>query len=311
MNIKFNNSTTLLPKLVGETKHYPPAVKEWNDSVYTYNKNYLKNLPTKDIATNKIIKSYFSLNDCKHLARSKRMRILIRKLAGTNIFIAKPEFKQTNDNLSLTIYTLDRERQLLLRKFFYNIRKCENTRKIKNMSPINKYNTYELWRNKYGINKSLKNLENKTLMGFKNNLANRIKFIKNKYLLFAGNSSGSLLKYKHININRTHYLKTKSNIYALRRIRKNIYTNFNEKFSKYKIIKKINIPYFGSKFLSEAKFLRFFNQFKNNSLQARKRVYYSYIKGILFLLGIKVLSLNLDGNIRKEKVQNLYSIYKT
>lgn len=290
---KSNYSTNLLPKLVGENKHYPPAVKEWSDSVYTYNKNFLKSLPSKDTMANKIIKSYFNLTDCKHLARSKRMRSLIRKLSENNLYLGKPEFKQTNDNVAITVYTLDKERQLILKKIFHNIRKWENIRQIKGRSSINTYNTYDYWRNKYSLNKSLRRIENNILV---NSKAGQI---KNKFLPSSSNNLNLLsLKSKHLfKINRAHYLKARSNKYALKRIRKN---NF---LMPEKRITNINkMPYYGSKLLNEAKFLRHISKFKNNSIQARKRVYYCYIKSILSLLGIKILSFDtMDGIIFKEK----------
>ena len=59
------NSTPL--KLVGETKHYPPANKEWTNSVYTYNKASLRSLSVKDNMAKKLIKSYFNPVSYTHL----------------------------------------------------------------------------------------------------------------------------------------------------------------------------------------------------------------------------------------------------
>jgi len=112
---------TKLPKIVGDTRHYSPANKEWRNSIYAYNKNTLKSLPALDKMANKTIKSYFSLTNNKKLARSKRMRNLIRRSTVKRLFVSRPEIKQTSDKVNITVYTFNREKQFLLRKmYFYN-----------------------------------------------------------------------------------------------------------------------------------------------------------------------------------------------
>lgn len=44
----------------GKFKHYPPANKEWFNSIYTYNKNLIKLLPSIDKTLSGFIKSYFN-----------------------------------------------------------------------------------------------------------------------------------------------------------------------------------------------------------------------------------------------------------
>lgn len=122
------NSTSL--KLVGETKHYPPANKEWTNSVYTYNKASLRSLSVKDNMAKKLIKSYFNLHIEKNIARSKRMRSLIRKSTTKKLFVSRPEIKQTNDRVIVTVYTFDRERQFLFRKLYFRISRWERFKKV-------------------------------------------------------------------------------------------------------------------------------------------------------------------------------------
>ena len=109
-----------IEKIIGETKHFPPASKEWRNSVYAYNKNTIKTLPAKDKMANSLLKSYFnfvpiSLNNTK----SKRMRNLIRRSSTKKLFISRPEIKQTNSKVIITAYTADRERETFLRKIYY------------------------------------------------------------------------------------------------------------------------------------------------------------------------------------------------
>jgi hypothetical protein len=79
----------------------------------------------------KLIKSYFYLTMDKTIARSRRMRNLIRKSTGKKLYISSPEIKQTSDKVNITVYTFDRERQFLLRKLYFNIIKWEKLKTIK------------------------------------------------------------------------------------------------------------------------------------------------------------------------------------
>jgi len=70
---------------------------------------------------NKLIKSYFTSSNNKKLARSKRMRNLIRRNTVKRLFVSKAEIKQTSDKVNITVYTFNREKQFYLRKiYFYN-----------------------------------------------------------------------------------------------------------------------------------------------------------------------------------------------
>jgi len=69
----------------------------------------------------KMIKGYFNLSNSKKIARSKRMRTLIRRSTVKRLFVSKPEIKQTSDKIMITVYTFDREKQFYIRKlYFYN-----------------------------------------------------------------------------------------------------------------------------------------------------------------------------------------------
>ena len=116
---KKGNSEKILPKIVGDKRHYPPANKEWKNSIYAYNKNSLTSLAALDRVTNKTIKSYFNLTDNTKLARSYRMRNLIRRTTSKRVFVSKPEIKQTSNKVNITVYILNREGQFLLRKLYF------------------------------------------------------------------------------------------------------------------------------------------------------------------------------------------------
>ena len=118
-----------IEKTIGETRHFPPASKEWRNSVYAYNKNTVKTLPAKDKMANSLLRSYFnfvpiSINNTK----SKRMRNLIRRSSTKKLFISRPEIKQTNSKVIITAYTADRERETYLRKIYYFNRSLKRRR---------------------------------------------------------------------------------------------------------------------------------------------------------------------------------------
>lgn len=45
----------------GKTRHYPAGAQEWYNSVYTYNKNYLKTLPALDKTLSILLKNYCNM----------------------------------------------------------------------------------------------------------------------------------------------------------------------------------------------------------------------------------------------------------
>lgn len=98
-NIYTNNNIKLKTnfisdKNIGFKTHYPPAVKEWNNSIYTFNPRLSISLSAIDKMILKIVKSffnaYFTLNNILSV--------------NNKIYISKPEIKHTNSNVIITIY---------------------------------------------------------------------------------------------------------------------------------------------------------------------------------------------------------------
>lgn len=74
--------------------------------------------------SNNLINNYFYLTTIKHKLRSRRMRSLREKFSKKRIFVAKPEIKQNNDKVIITVFAFNREKQFLLKKlFFYDRRR--------------------------------------------------------------------------------------------------------------------------------------------------------------------------------------------
>ena len=98
----------------GKIRHYPPANKEWNNSIYAYNNNTVKVLPSADKITSKLIKGYFNSYSRKLLNRVKKIKsrrfYVKRARFSTNRMLAsKAELKHTNEKVSITVYVYNSE----------------------------------------------------------------------------------------------------------------------------------------------------------------------------------------------------------
>ncbi len=103
---------------VSKPKHYPPANKEWFNSIYCYNKNTTKLLPTADHVILKLVKSYFNLYSRKleKKIKSRRLRRWVRRLSTNRILVSRPEVKHTNDKVIVTVYVYNRQKKYYLNK---------------------------------------------------------------------------------------------------------------------------------------------------------------------------------------------------
>lgn len=103
---------------IAQTRHYPPANKEWFNSIYAYNKNTIKLLPVADKVTLKLLKSYFNLYSPKleKSVKSSRVRRRFRRLSTNRILISRPELKHTTSKVVITVYVYNRQKIYYLRK---------------------------------------------------------------------------------------------------------------------------------------------------------------------------------------------------
>jgi hypothetical protein len=137
--IKKSNETNLKPlnftlsiankkdNVIGDTKHYTPAVKEWPNNIYLYNRNSVKLLPSKHKAVDSLIKSYLniiSFYKIKDVSKSKRARMTHKKgkslrKSAKRSFISKTQLKHSNDKVIINVYILDKLKQSLTRKISF------------------------------------------------------------------------------------------------------------------------------------------------------------------------------------------------
>ena len=92
-------------------KHYPSAVREWNNSIYVFNKSAINLIPQVTELVNKLIKSYFNLYNLKleRKIRSSRLLRRLRKLSSNKIYVSNGEFKHTNNKVVITLYIFNRQ----------------------------------------------------------------------------------------------------------------------------------------------------------------------------------------------------------
>ena len=99
-------------------KNFVPAVRDWKNSIYVYNKNTLSLIPVASRLVMKLIKGYFnSYNlNIESKLRNKRLRRRYRKLSTNKIFISEGEFKHTNDKINITLYVYNKQKLNYLAK---------------------------------------------------------------------------------------------------------------------------------------------------------------------------------------------------
>ena len=129
-----------------QIRHHPPANKEWFNSIYVYNKNTSKLLPTSDIVTLKLVKSYFNLYSSKleNKTKLRRLRLRHRRISSNRILVSKAEFKHTNHKVIISIY-------------LYNRQKIYYLNKVKKINTV--FNSLNFFKKDNNVENNLSNLE--------------------------------------------------------------------------------------------------------------------------------------------------------
>ena len=103
---------------VSKARHYPPATKEWFNSIYAFNKNTHKSLSVCDKVIFKIIRNYFNMYSLKleRKIKSPRIRRWKRRFSTRRILVSRAELKHTSDKVIVTLYIYDRQKLYFLKK---------------------------------------------------------------------------------------------------------------------------------------------------------------------------------------------------
>lgn len=97
-------------------KHSSTSTVEWANSVYTYNKNYIKNLPIAGSVLNNLLTGYFNITRLINGKKSNSKAIIEKKNTLDKTLVSKSEVKITNDKVNLTVYIYNRNKETLLRR---------------------------------------------------------------------------------------------------------------------------------------------------------------------------------------------------
>jgi hypothetical protein len=126
LKIKYKNKSENVKKVNKYYKDFAPAVRQWKDSVYVFNKNTLSLIPEANKIAITLIKGYFNLFNLKleKKLRKKRLKLRQKKISINKIFVSGGEFKHTNDKINITLYLFNRQKHdylLKLKKRFVNL----------------------------------------------------------------------------------------------------------------------------------------------------------------------------------------------
>lgn len=152
------------------TRYFPPSTREWFDSVYVYNKKFIKNLPYAKEFIGKLINSYFNMYNIKLFRKGRlpKIRKWKRRKIGNRLFISRPELKHTNDKVIIGLYIYNRPYNYLIKKlrkkrpkWLLRNRKIKSLkikfRKIRLIKALRKSNLILYKINKYTTKISIRN----------------------------------------------------------------------------------------------------------------------------------------------------------
>lgn len=181
--VKFN----IKKSLIGKNVYLPSFSKEWKNTVYSFDKNTLSNIPTFTQNINTIFKSYFNLffKDYKDIEMSKFIMLKRRRNLLRRIFISNSEIKHTNDKMIITLYTLNRERDILKKKYFI-INKKITIKLLNQFFLLYKKNIGKIYKNLSLFKKNFvfvsMNLKKKSYIQYKLANLNKLHLLKDIYL---------------------------------------------------------------------------------------------------------------------------------
>lgn len=290
-----NKSKKLINSEEKTSKHFPSPIREWNNSIYVYNKNSLKLIPCTTLIVNNFIKSYFSLyyKRLEFKMRTKRLLLRLRRLSTNKFYISNGGFKHTNNKVVINLYVFNRQKsnyllilkKLYLRTFLNKSIENVNINLIKRLKVINEKGLQAVKlvnKDKYLVIKSL-NTVNKNKKYNINTFKGLSNYIENFYKILMQKSLKKIRMYfyykqlLYINQSKLNY----TYLQYLRNQLEKIY-NKNVEFNL------INLKrfYLNSDILSESitlkltknrrKIFKYLNNLKNKVKIIKKKVFLGY-----------------------------------
>lgn len=226
----------IIKPLTIKFKHFPSSIREWNNSIYVYNKNNLNLIPFTGIYVMKIIKSFFNFynRNLEKKIRIKRLLLRLRRLSSNRIYLSKGEFKHKNNSVIINMYIYNRQKynyiyklkKIYLKKFltkknFSTIIKTLRLIYIKGLHSLKQVN-----KDKYLLIKALNIVEknkNYKINNFKN-LSNYIVFFYKNVLNLTMKKLRLYFLYKQL----IYVNKSKLNYTYLRLLKKHLENLYNK-----------------------------------------------------------------------------------
>jgi hypothetical protein len=281
-------------------KSFPASNREWNNSIYVFNKNFLNLLPIANKISMKFIKSYFNLynTNLESKLRKSVIRKRFKRLSSNKIYVSNGTFKHTNNKIIINLFVYNRQKFnyifLINRNFKvffanYLITKLnslkENILKFQNEVEKNRYIVFQILKKNKKIN--LNNMEKIFNKYYNIKYYNKIiKKIFNKYknyflykqLLYINKSkfNYNYLSYLNEIIKKIYNKSVEFNIINL----KYFYLNsdiLTESImlkitrDRRKLIEKLNYLFMKSKIIKTDKFI-IYEPIEKNTLSSKKKI---------------------------------------
>lgn len=170
---------------INNIKNFSPATKDWNNSIYSFNKNSFNLLPVSNKLLIRLIKRFFNIYNRKlelkikydSLFLKRKMKINKSRISSHKIYVSNGEFKHTNDKISIDMFIYNRQKY----NYYYKLRQMKS--KLK----------------KNFLIKKIQNIKNKALIIDKNIETKLYRFTsflpKNYKLTLSNNSINKLTEY--------------------------------------------------------------------------------------------------------------------
>jgi len=197
---KIYNISNDVFSLIKKNKENIPSQKEWFNSIYSYNKNYIKNISPYDKIVYVLLKSLFYLHyvNYKETKNSRTKRIELKKLSINRILLSKAEILHTNKKAFFNLYIYNGEKRYIINQLLKLTNKSIGDKIIETKKKASRLNnlTKEIFK-KLILKKTINiNKKKKTI--------NKYPFLLKKYI------KNSLLKEKLSNYYKYLLLINKS-----------------------------------------------------------------------------------------------------
>jgi len=199
--VLFWSNADLEKKSLNKTRHFPPATKEWFNSIYSFNKNNSKSLIVADKLVKDLFFFYFNLGS-KYIKRFRKKftRKFLRRFtikwkfipkyilrySANKTFVSRAEIKHNNEKVIITVFTFNKVRNYLLKK----------TLKKKKIQKYLWKLFFKLFKKVNRINNLIVKLQSFRLNSLKKNISLKKFFFKD--IVFAARKKNNIINTKKL-----------------------------------------------------------------------------------------------------------------